>query len=72
MKHGADLNDEDSPSILTAVRYCDEKIIRCMVEHGADVNAVNIVDRLFRSFTEKLNKRRCYEIEIASSYGLHL
>lgn len=42
--HGADLNDEDNPSFLIAVRYCGEEIIRYLVSHGADVNAVNSVE----------------------------
>lgn len=42
--HGADLNDEDNPSFLIAVRYCGEEIIRYLVSHGADVNVVNSVE----------------------------
>ena len=42
--HGAELNDEDNPSFLTAVRYSDEETIRYLVSQGADVNSVNSVE----------------------------
>jgi len=32
-----------NPSFLTAVRYCDEKIIQYLVSHGAKVNVTNNV-----------------------------
>ncbi|MBF1192010.1 MAG: ankyrin repeat domain-containing protein, partial [Fusobacterium periodonticum] len=35
VEHGANLNAKDRPSFLTAVRYCDEKIIQYLVSHGA-------------------------------------
>ena len=34
---------KDNPSFLTAVRYCDEKIIQYLVSHGAKVNVTNNV-----------------------------
>ena len=43
VEHGANLNTKDRPSFLTAVRYCDEKIIRYLVSHGVKVNLTNNV-----------------------------
>ena len=43
VEHGANLNTKDRPSFLTAVRYCDEKIIQYLVSHGAKVNLTNNV-----------------------------
>ena len=43
VEHGANLNAKDRPSFLTAVRYCDEKIIQYLVSHGAKVNLTNNV-----------------------------
>lgn len=36
--HNADLNQKEDSAFLTAVRYCKECIVRCVVEHGAKVN----------------------------------
>ena len=43
VEHGVNLNKKDNPSFLTAVRYCDEKIIQYIVSHGAKVNVINNV-----------------------------
>ena len=43
VEHGVNLNAKDRPSFLTAVRYCDEKIIQYLVSHGAKVNLTNNV-----------------------------
>ena len=43
VKHGVNLNAKDRPSFLTAVRYCDEKIIQYLVSHDAKVNLTNSV-----------------------------
>ena len=43
VEHGANLNAKDRPSFLTAVRYCDEKIIQYLVSHDAKVNLTNSV-----------------------------
>lgn len=44
VEKGADLNDEENPSFILAVRYCDEPIIRYLVSHGAKINVLNRVD----------------------------
>ena len=43
VEHGVNLNKKDNPSFLTAVRYCDEKIIQYIVSNGAKVNLTNNV-----------------------------
>ena len=43
VEKGVNLNVKGSPSFLLAVRYCDEAIIRYLVENGAKVNCVNEV-----------------------------
>lgn len=43
VEHRVNLNKKDNPSFLTAVRYCDEKIIQYIVSHGAKVNMTNNV-----------------------------
>lgn len=43
VEHGVNLNMKDNPSFLTAVRYCDEKIIQYIVSNGAKVNLTNNV-----------------------------
>ena len=44
VEHGADLNDEENPSFLLAVRYADQKVIDYVVEHGTNIHALNSVD----------------------------
>ena len=43
VEHGVNLNMKDNPSFLTAVRYCDEKIIQYIVSNGAKVSLTNNV-----------------------------
>ena len=43
VEHGVNLNMKDTPSFLTAVRYCDEKIIQYIVSNGAKVSLTNNV-----------------------------
>ena len=43
VKNGADLNDEENPSFLLAVRYCNKEIIDYVVAHGANIHALNRV-----------------------------
>ena len=44
VEHGADLNDEENPSFLLAVRYADQKVIDYVVDHGANIHALNSVE----------------------------
>ena len=44
VEHGADLNDEENPSFLLAVRYGNQEIIDYVVAQGANINALNSVD----------------------------
>ena len=43
VEHGAVLNDEENPSFLLAVRYGNKEIIDYVVDHGANVHALNRV-----------------------------
>ena len=43
VENGANLNDEENPSFLLAVRYGNQAIIDYVVEHGANVHALNRV-----------------------------
>ena len=44
VEKGANLNDEDNPSFLLAVRYCDEPMIRYLISKGAKTDVFNMVD----------------------------
>lgn len=43
VENGAEPNAKDSPSFLSAVRYCDEEVVRYLVSRGAKVNVQNNV-----------------------------
>lgn len=43
VEHGVDLNDEENPSFLLAVRYGNKEIIDYVVAHGANIHALNRV-----------------------------
>ena len=43
VEHGVDLNDEENPSFLLAVRYADQEIIEYVVGHGANIHVLNAV-----------------------------
>ncbi|MBF1195015.1 MAG: ankyrin repeat domain-containing protein, partial [Fusobacterium periodonticum] len=43
VENDADLNDEENPSFLLAVRYGNKEIIDYVVTHGANVHALNRV-----------------------------
>ena len=43
VEHGANLNDEENPSFLLAVRYGNKEVIEYVVAHGANVHALNCV-----------------------------
>ena len=44
VEHGADLNDEENPSFLLAVRYGNQEIVDYVVAHGANIHALNSVN----------------------------
>ena len=44
VEHGADLNDEENPSFLLAVRYGNQEIIDYVVAHGANIHTLNCVN----------------------------
>ena len=44
VEHGANLNDEENPSFLLAVRYGNQEIIDYIVTHGANIHALNCVN----------------------------
>ena len=43
VEHGANLNDEENPSFLLAVRYGNKESIDYVVAHGANIHALNRV-----------------------------
>ena len=43
VEHGANLNDDENPSFLLAVRYGNKEIIDYVVAHGANIHALNRV-----------------------------
>ena len=55
VEHGADLNDEENPSFLLAVRYGNQEFIDYVVEHGSNVHALNRV-KVEMNCKIKLNK----------------
>ena len=44
VEHSANLNDEENPSFLLAVRYGNQEIIDYVVAHGANIHALNCVN----------------------------
>ena len=44
VEHGVELNDEENPSFLLAVRYGNKEIIDYVVAHGANIHALNGVN----------------------------
>ena len=44
VEHGVELNDEENPSFLLAVRYGNKELIDYVVAHGANIHALNSVD----------------------------
>lgn len=43
VQQGVNLNVKNNPSFLTAVRYCNEDVVRFLVANGAQINEVNNV-----------------------------
>lgn len=54
VEKGANLNVKGNPSFLLAVRYCDEEVIRYLVDFGAKVDGVNNVKS--EAFSQALYK----------------
>ena len=54
VEKGANLNVKGNPSFLLAVRYCDEEVIRYLVDSGAKVDGVNNVKS--EAFSQALYK----------------
>ena len=65
--HNVDLNPKNNPSFLKAVRYCNEKIIRYVVEHGAKINLVNNVKS--GAFEQALYGNRIENLSIIHELG---
>ena len=59
--NGADLNDEDNPSFLLAVRYCDEPLIRYLISQGAKTDVLIELIQMHLS-------RLCMEVKLKSSF----
>ena len=60
VEKGVNLNVKGNPAFLLAVRYCDEAIIRYLVEHGSKVNCVNEVKtEAFEQALYGKNTRTC-------------
>ena len=60
VEKGVNLNVKGNPAFLLAIRYCDEAIIRYLVEHGAKVNCVNEVKtEAFEQALYGKNTRTC-------------
>ncbi|WP_024470113.1 ankyrin repeat domain-containing protein [Treponema pedis] len=67
VEHGVNLNKKDNPAFLKAVRYCNEKIIRYLVENGAAVNGVNAVKS--EAFQEALYGNRYTNLPLIHELG---
>jgi len=64
---GVNLNVKGSPSFLLAVRYCDEAVIRYLVEQGAKVNCVNKVKT--EAFSQALYGKKYENLPIIHELG---
>jgi len=67
VEKGANLNVKGNPSFLLAVKYCDEAIIRYLVEHGAKVNSVNHVKT--EAFEQALYGKRYENLPVIHGLG---
>ena len=67
VEHGADLNDEENPSFLLAVRYADQKVIDYVVEHGTNIHALNSVD--VDAFQAALYGKRYENLQLIHDLG---
>lgn len=67
VEKGVNLNVKGNPSFLLAVRYCDEAVIRYLVEHGAKVNAVN--EAKTEAFEQALYGKKYENLSIIHELG---
>ena len=67
VEKGVNLNVKGSPSFLLAVRYCDEAVIRYLVEQGAKVNCVNEVKT--EAFSQALYGKKYENLPIIHDLG---
>ena len=67
VEKGVNLNVKGSPSFLLAVRYCDEAVIRYLVEQGAKVNCVNEVKT--EAFSQALYGKKYENLPIIHELG---
>ena len=67
VEHGADLNDEENPSFLLAVRYANQEIIDYVVAQGANINAFNSV--VVDAFQAALYGKKYENLQIIHDLG---
>ena len=67
VEKGVNLNVKGNPAFLLAVRYCDEAIIRYLVEHGAKVNCVNEVKT--EAFEQALYEKKYENLPLIHELG---
>ena len=67
VEKGVNLNVKGNPSFLPAVRYCDEAVIRYLVEQGAKVNCVNEVKT--EAFSQALYGKKYENLPIIHDLG---
>ena len=67
VEHDADLNDEENPSFLLAVRYGNQEIIDYVVAHGANIHALNCVN--VDAFQAALYGKRYENLQLIHDLG---
>lgn len=67
VEHDADLNDEENPSFLLAVRYGNKELIVYVVAHGANIHALNSVD--IDAFQAALYGKKYENLQIIHDLG---
>lgn len=67
VEHGVNLNVPYDSSFLYAVRFCNEKVIRYIVSHGAKVNGVNHV--YSEAFMQALCGKKYENLPVIQSLG---
>ena len=67
VEKGVNLNVKGNPSFLLAVRYCDEAIIKYLVENGAKVNGVNEIKT--EAFSQALYGKKYENLPIIHDLG---